>query len=173
MEKRLTHRQNLFINYYLEHLNASKAARLAGYTRASNVTGSELLHHPVISWEIEQRLQKHVLTKPEILDRLSRMAETSITDIVSVNNEGQLYLDTKKLSDPTNLLGIKKLVIRGKTVTITMMDTGRLLFLVAKLSGYLNPQDGTDNSKSSLTLGDLMLNIMKSKKGERDSERSQ
>lgn len=163
MTAKLTNRQQLFIEHYLIHLNAAKAARLAGYTRASNVAGSELLHHPLISKLIQERLQKDLFTKSEIISKLSKMSEAKVTDLVSVDKDGRLFLDPHKLSDPESLLGVKKIVMRGSTVTITMMDTSRILFLVAKLSGYLSTENEQLHSNNSSGLGELMLRHIQSK----------
>lgn len=52
---KLNLRQRRFIEYYLQTGNASKAARMAGYSLNSNSRAQDLLHNPKIAAEIQRR----------------------------------------------------------------------------------------------------------------------
>jgi phage terminase small subunit len=57
--EKLTERQRRFVDEYLKCVNASQAARAAGYAAASaNVTGAKLLANSNISQEVQRRLEE-------------------------------------------------------------------------------------------------------------------
>lgn len=70
-----TDKQKAFINHYIVHLNATKAAQLAGYSEKTAYSiGHENLRKPEISAEIEKRLRENAMRADEVLSRLSDMA---------------------------------------------------------------------------------------------------
>ncbi|KKN22474.1 hypothetical protein LCGC14_0914830 [marine sediment metagenome] len=88
MARKLSFKQNLFVEYYLQSIgeegfhglrvgNATKASRLAGYA-GNDVTlasvGYENLRKPHIKSEIEKRLDDVVMGSNEVLVRLGQMA---------------------------------------------------------------------------------------------------
>lgn len=88
----LSNKQRVFIDEYLICLNASEAARRAGYNGKSNVVGSQLLANLSISEEITQRLQERHLSADAVLARLADMARSDIADFTGL----------ERLSDLTN-----------------------------------------------------------------------
>jgi len=59
MARHLTKKQEAFVREYLQWLNASKAARLAGYSlKSSRQIGAENLHKPNIRSLIDADLQR-------------------------------------------------------------------------------------------------------------------
>lgn len=77
----LNQRQRLFVQEYLVDLNATQAARRAGYTgtdHALEVTGSRLLRHPEVAPLIakanEKRAAKLELSGTQVLEDLQRLA---------------------------------------------------------------------------------------------------
>ena len=82
-EDGLTHRQTLFINFYLETFNATKSAKLAGYTGDSNTlsqTGFQLLRNPKLFPVIERRLIESTMTAQEAMRHLSDIAKSKSED---------------------------------------------------------------------------------------------
>lgn len=81
MEKKLTPKQELFIEAYLGKANgnATEAARLAGY-KGNDVTlatvGTENLRKPQIAQAIKERLaeKKDVMSADEVLETLTKIA---------------------------------------------------------------------------------------------------
>ena len=76
---RLTPKQAAFVREYLVDLNASGAARRAGYSRnGAEVTGHRLLRNPKVATQIEKALQERVerteLTADEVIEGLRREA---------------------------------------------------------------------------------------------------
>jgi phage terminase small subunit len=81
--KRLTPKMVSFIDAYMLHMNATKAVELSGYkTKNPKVMASDLLSHPLISREIEERLAKRS-EKAEI------KAEYLITKLMNIIEETQ------------------------------------------------------------------------------------
>jgi phage terminase small subunit len=79
MAGKLTKRQELFVAEYLIDLNATRAAKRAGYSHAgAEVAGSKLLRNPKVSAAItekhEQRLEKLEISADTVLQELAKLA---------------------------------------------------------------------------------------------------
>lgn len=82
----LTDKQRLFVEYYIQCLNATEAAALAGYEGDYNslrVIGSTNLAKVNIRAAIDQRLKEYHLSADEVLSGLSDIARASIADFVN------------------------------------------------------------------------------------------
>ena len=79
MARKLTNKQRMFCEYYIQHWNATLAAKQAGY-KGSNETlravGYENLTKPHIKAYIEKRFSEVVMTSDEVLSRLGSMARS-------------------------------------------------------------------------------------------------
>lgn len=71
--QKLTPKQRLFIEGYLKHWNATKAARDAGYKHPESVA-SDMVRTPIIHEEIEKRLKEVAIETNEIIARLSEQS---------------------------------------------------------------------------------------------------
>ena len=89
---KLNARQQAFIDEYLICLNASEAARKAGYNGKSNVYGPTLLANLSIKAEIDRRQKEKHLDADSVLARMSEMANS---DIVT-------FADVRRISDLKN-----------------------------------------------------------------------
>lgn len=75
-DKKLTHKQRIFVDKYLQCWNATDAARRAGYSeRTARQIGSRLLTNVDISAEIDRRMQQHAMEANEVLHHLSTIAK--------------------------------------------------------------------------------------------------
>lgn len=113
-EKRLTDKQQLFVKEYAVCLNATEAARRAGYkTNNGNtlgVIGAENLRKPKIRAEIDRLLVERTMKADEVLARLADHAEGSIEDFISVNElTGWPTFDFNKAKELGKLHLIKKI----------------------------------------------------------------
>lgn len=83
--QKLTVMQRRFVDAYLGEArgNASKAARLAGYSCPYQV-GHEVRHTPSVSAVIEERLAQHALSANEVLSQLADVARGSVEDFITV-----------------------------------------------------------------------------------------
>lgn len=79
----LTNRQKRFVEFYLQTWNASKAARLAGYTGDSNTVGPRLLANVVIKASIKARMAETAMQTDENLQRIADQARFNITDFIA------------------------------------------------------------------------------------------
>lgn len=94
---RLTGQQRLWLEHYLQHWNATKAAREAGYSKPE-VAGSKLKHNPRIQEAVADELANLTMSREEALLRLSGQAR----------NEAMEYLDAQGFIDLPKLIADKK-----------------------------------------------------------------
>lgn len=110
VKRNLTAKQRLFIRYYLETLNATEAARLAGY-KGNDVTlagiGYENRRKPQIAAEIDAGLAQAAMPKNEVLARRTRIAAGDMTDFMAVDEQG-IKVDLIKASRAGKLGLVKK-----------------------------------------------------------------
>lgn len=95
-------KQQVFIDEYLITLNASEAARRAGYNGKSNVIGPRLLADVSIQAHVAERLKEKHLNADSVLARVSELANS---DIVT-------FADVRRISD------LKDEKYKGKTHVI-------------------------------------------------------
>lgn len=148
----LSNKQRVFIDEYLICLNASEAARRAGYNGKSNVVGSQLLANLSISEEITQRLQERHLSADAVLARLADMARSDIADFTSL----------EKLSDLTNeeyrgkthvIKRFKRRIYRPKNgdpfeeIELELYPADMNLERVGKVHGLFNSGAGESDDK--------------------------
>lgn len=81
----LTDKQELFCQNYVVHLNATKAARDAGYSKkTAGSQGHDLLKRPEIQSRIQhlqaKRLQRTEIDQDKVLRQLARLAFSDIKD---------------------------------------------------------------------------------------------
>ena len=91
VERKLTYKQQIFINEFLTCFNASEAARRAGYKTKANVRGSNLLNNPMIKAQIDLRISESQMSADEALIRLAQHGRASIADVI--NAKGNIDWD--------------------------------------------------------------------------------
>ena len=115
--RKLTNKQRLFIDYYLQSFNASEAARKAGYSeRTARQIGQENLTKPDIQAEIQERLSEVHMSAEEALKLLADIARGDMARMMDVSSMG-FNLDMKRAQE----LGITKLIKRVKQKTTTFI----------------------------------------------------
>ncbi len=119
----LTDKQRVFIEeYFACNLNATEAARRAGYSeKSARQIGAENLSKPSIRGAIDQRLRQHHLNADEVLARLSAQATADMTDFLVPSGRG-VRLDLKRAKELGKLHAIRKYSKKDKTVTIELVD---------------------------------------------------
>ena len=102
--RNLTPKQQLFVEHYLESLNASEAVRKAGYRcKRADQQGYELLRNPEILRAVQKGHKKHlelaqaqaqkaILDRQEVLQRDSALASVDLFDAVEVGDDGGIIL---------------------------------------------------------------------------------
>jgi phage terminase small subunit len=104
----LTGKRKLFIEEYLRCWNASEAARRAGYAHPGS-EGHRLLKNDEIRDEVAARLSAKAMEADEVLGRLGDMARATIEDFITVDENGETYIDLRKAEEAGKLHLIKRL----------------------------------------------------------------
>lgn len=88
VKRKLTKREVAFVEYYLQHNVAAKAARLAGYLdSAAHMQGYRLLQDPAVQAAITTRASQIAISTDEVLNRLKRHSRADIADICIIRTE--------------------------------------------------------------------------------------
>jgi phage terminase small subunit len=112
-EHKLTAKQQAFVNHYLNCMNATEAAKLAGYSeKTARSMGSENLTKPDIAAVISAELQARHMGKDEVLTRLADIARGDIGQLMDVSGFG-FNFDMSK----AKAAGLTKLIKRVKQKT--------------------------------------------------------
>lgn len=81
--------QAKFLNHYLKHGNATKAAISAGYSEESaGQIGHTLLKNVEIAQAVEKALKKLEITAENILGEIAKLAFSNMADFVEPNADG-------------------------------------------------------------------------------------
>lgn len=111
MSEKLTYRQGLFVEHYLQDPNATKAAIKAGYSpKTAYSQGQRLLKNVEVRKRVNMRLEKAIMDADEVLQRLSKQARASFLDVL--NDDGDLDLADIRERDVADL--VKKLKVTKK-----------------------------------------------------------
>ena len=117
MSKRvLTIKQELFSVYYVDTLNGTKAARLAGYKGADNqlaMIGSRNIRKDKIKDRIRELMKESLLPLEEVLKRLEDQATSSLGDFIKMVG-GTPVLDEDAIRESGHLL--RRLNFRTKRI---------------------------------------------------------
>jgi len=126
----MNERQKAFADYYIECLNATEAAKKAGYSnKTAHVIGSENLSKPEIKEYIKERLatkeKERIASQDEVLERLTAIMRGEVKD--------QLGLETpvKDMVKAAELLG-KRYKLFVEKHEHTGKDGGPLVYEIKK-----------------------------------------
>lgn len=134
---KLTGKQRAFINHYIVTMNATEAARLAGYKAGYNTLrsiGAENLTKPNIKAEIEKRMERLAMPSYEVLKRVSDMASGNLTKYL--NDDGGVNIEAIKRDGMGHLL--KKYKRIRRTITAKGVPIGEEEYVEAEMY----PADG-------------------------------
>ena len=151
--------QRLFIENYLIHKNATKAAIAAGFSeRSANNQGTRLMANDAIRAEIEARLastlDRYAVTSDRIIRELALIAFGNVGDFVAVQDDGSLVVDfgtaTREQMASLKSVEIDERTIDGaapgvRRIKISMSDKRQALMDLAKIARML-PADRHEHS---------------------------
>jgi phage terminase small subunit len=87
----LTARQERFVQEYLVDLNATQAAKRAGYSTASRCAGSQIMSRPNVRQAIDhcldERTHEYRVEHDRIIQELAALGFAQIADFVSIDGE--------------------------------------------------------------------------------------
>lgn len=98
----LTAKQQRFVDEYLKDLNATQAAKRAGYSaKTAQEQGSRLLSNVMVAAVVAQGQKKLAdkagVTAEKIVAELAKLGFSNMSDYLSVNSEGSPYVDLSAL----------------------------------------------------------------------------
>lgn len=112
MANSFTDKQKKFIQAYVQCLNATQAAKDAGYACKNDPTfaqtGAENLRKPYIRAEIDRILKENTISPDELVGRISDHATGSMGDFVTFTDDFGIRLDLEKAEQLGRLHLIKK-----------------------------------------------------------------
>ncbi len=88
-ERRLSKKQKMFVEYYLQSWNATQAAIKAGYSKKSaRVSGYKNITKGYIAAEIKRRVDEVCMSSDEALKLLSDQARGDFADLAEITTAG-------------------------------------------------------------------------------------
>lgn len=143
----LSKKQTAFVEFYLTHWNATKAAILAGYSeRSARSIGSENLTKPDIQEAIQERLTELKMGADEVLTRLTDHARGSIAAFIDIS-EPDAKVEAAKNMDEAHA------VYSGWRLNLAAAKEADKLHLIKKLkSGQWGPEIELHDSQAALQL---------------------
>lgn len=94
-EKKLTKKQKLFVELYLQLWKPSEAARRAGY-KQPDTRGGQLMRQPQIAELIDQRMNEISMKTDEVITRLTQQARVNLGDFLIVTEHEDPRTKLKK-----------------------------------------------------------------------------
>jgi len=138
----LTAKQQLFVDDYLIHFNATRAAKTAGYSEKTAYSqGQRLLKNVEISTLIESRLKESRMNSDQVMKLMSDIAQSSMNDYFKVVERERL----KSVKKPISLL------IERKKIEI------KRAYMYLDRKGYSDQEYDDFVSKNILPLEDDIL----------------
>lgn len=128
----LTTKQTLFVDAYLDCLNATEAARRAGYAHP-NKQGPRLLVNVGIAEAVQAGLAERTMPASEVLVRLTNHARGSMADFLRTDASGAPTGFTLGPDTPQHL--IKKVSITEKGVSFELYDAQAALVQIGRHYG--------------------------------------
>lgn len=162
-EPKLTPKQELFISYYVQHFNATKAAKQAGYSEDTAYSiGWENLRKPEILEAIEEKKAELLMSADEVLIRLGQQARAEHEEYWEYDAYGQPSINFKKLKEDGLAHLVKELEfseMTGRMTKLKFYDSQAALVHVGKHhklftdnvnhGGKVQTEDVTDDERSA------------------------
>ena len=132
-KKRLTGKQQNFVNEYLIDLNATAAAKRAGYSgKAAHDIGSANLRKPEVAAAIAKRRQRMIekleVTQEMIVGELAKLTFSNIGDYLRIDADGAPYLDFSELTEAQTA---------ALDTRFQLADKHQALLTLAKILGFM------------------------------------
>ena len=134
-KQRLSKKQRVFVNEYLQCWNATQAAIKAGYAKNSaRMAGHRLVTDDYISSIIKERVEEVVMSADEALKLLSDQARGDLDDCIVIK-DGEPKLDVTLLKEKGKLHLIKSITPTASGARVELYSSQRALELIAKAQG--------------------------------------
>lgn len=145
----LTDKQLLFCFYYVDTLNQTKAAIMAGYAeKSARICASQNMKNANIRAKIEQLFKENNISKDEITNILIKLAKTDISDyteeMILPSGEKKLFVNVERMKKEGKGFLIKGVKNTQSGQTIEFDDRLRALEILAKVQGMFNENKPTE-----------------------------
>jgi len=140
LDRKLTDKQSLFCEFYVDTLNQTKAAELAGYSKVSaRSSGNDNMKKPEIRAKIEQLFREKNISKDEVTNILIKLAKTDISDyteqVTLPNGDIKQYVNIEKIKKEGKGFLIKGIKHTNSGTTIEFDDRIRAIEILARVMG--------------------------------------
>tara|TARA_R110000824_G_scaffold152470_1_gene323687 strand:+ start:8046 stop:8573 length:528 start_codon:yes stop_codon:yes gene_type:complete len=153
-EGRLSAKQSRFVEEYLVDLNATEAAKRAGYSVLSaKQIGTENLSKPAVALEIERRIQdrnaRTEITQDLVIQELGKIAFSNVGDVATWSGGTVSVMDSESLPK-TALSAVSQVSVGQYGISLRMHDKRAALVDLGKHLGMFRERvdveirDGAD-----------------------------
>jgi phage terminase small subunit len=147
----LTARQRQFVSEYLVDLNATAAARRAGYSaKTCNEIAMKVKRHPLVAKAIADALAERAgITRTFIVDELAKVARANAGDYFAWGPGGIVVKDSATLSEDQKaaVAEVSQTVTEaGGTVRVKLHDKVAALEKLGKVLGLFNDNAGPSSA---------------------------
>lgn len=167
MAKKLTDKQQAFINEYLKCWNATESAKRANY-KGNDVTlaavGYENLRKPQIKEEIQRRIEEETMSADEVLHRLTRQARGTFGDVLRLAGSVPL-MDWERAFETGAIDNVKEINFRDGSITVKLYDAQSALVQLGRAHGLF-----VDRTKNE-TYVDEIIDLLRQGKVTEDDVR--
>jgi len=183
--RKLTAKQLLFVEYYIQTKNATQSAEKAGYKgsyQTLRAVGSENLSKPHIRAAIADRFSETIMDSNEVLSRLGAMARgfdlldyAEIRPVYALDKEGEsvltgheLWLDLDKIRKDGYGHLIKKLTQTASGISIERFDSHGALVDIGKAEGLFPHKIDLDADVKGPSMGKVIKAMQEAEKELKD-----
>lgn len=164
-ERKLTNKQQAFINEYVKCWNASEAARRAGYSeKTARFIGAENLTKPNIAEEIQRRITEETMSADEVLHRLTRQARGTFGDVLKLAGSIPL-IDWQRAFETGAIDNVKEVNFKDGSITVKLYDAQSALVQLGRAHGLF-----VDRTKNE-TYVDEIIDLLRQGKVTEDDVR--
>lgn len=155
----LTPKQYLFVVQYLLCFNATRAAKLAGYSEKTAYSiGQENLKKPEIAAIIRTRIEEQTMGRDELLVRLSQHARGDLEQFVDIGEDGGWTLNLKKAKAAGLLPLVKKLKADRYGTVLELYSSQRAMEMIGKmLAVFVERQEVSGPGGGAIPVSDVSL----------------
>lgn len=152
----LTDKQAAFVREYLIDLNASAAARRAGYSKSTAYSiGHENLTKPHIAAAIQAgkdaRARRLDVTADRVLEELAYVGFSRLSDVAQWGPDGPTLIDSGELDDAAlaSVREVARTTGRSSTIKIKQHDKIRALKLLAEHTGITRSESDSRSPRET------------------------
>jgi len=171
--RKLTKKQDLFVNEYLIAFNATRAAKAAGYSEKTAYSmGEENLRKPeirlAIEAAVEERNSRVKVDAEYVVRKLKQVVEADLTDLIALGKEGASEDELKKLPKEMRVLITEISPVANHSLgtwryKFKIMDKTKCTELLGKHVGAFTEKFQIDGEFKVTSFADMVERVNKTK----------